>query len=158
MRVKYKALAFAGVITVLTAALSGESSYSTNNGVIESVKQKEFRRTATLIQNNLQEQASKAAVRASIVVSLPSIQDAFRKGDREQLVERLVPAFSVQRDKFSVCEGQFHLAPATSFLRIYDVTAGRGWDPSSFRERVLATNPKQETQKGIEIGRRGLVC
>ena len=63
MQVKYKALAFVGVITVLTAALSGWSSYSTNNGVIESAKQKELRGTATLIQNDLLEQASKAAAR-----------------------------------------------------------------------------------------------
>ena len=90
------------------------------------------------------------------MVSLPSIQEAFRKGDRDQLVERLVPAFLVQRDKFGVREGQFHLAPATSFLRIFDVTAGHGEDLSSFREMVLATNRKQEAQKGIEIGRRGL--
>jgi hypothetical protein len=41
-------------------------------------------------------------------------------------------------------------------LRIYDVTAGHGEDLSGFREMVLATNRKQEAQKGIEIGRRGL--
>ena len=156
MQVKYKALAFVGTITVFTAAISGWSSYATNNSVIENAKQKELRGTATLIQNDLLEQATKAAARASLVVSLPSIQEAFRKGDREQLVERLVPAFMTQRDKFGVREGQFHLAPASSFLRIYDITAGHGEDLSSFREMVLATNRKQEAQKGIEIGRRGL--
>ena len=34
--------------------------------------------------------------------------------------------------------------------------AGHGEDLSSFREMVLATNRKQEAQKGVEIGRRGL--
>lgn len=156
MHVKYKALMLVGVVTILTAGISGWSSYATNSGIIESAKQKELRGTATLIQNDLQEQATKAAARASLVVSLPSIQDAFRKGDREQLIQRLEPAFLIQRDKFGIREGQFHLAPAMSFLRIYDVTAGHGEDLSGFREMVLATNRKQESQKGIEIGRRGL--
>lgn len=156
MHVKYKALLLVGAVTIVTAAISGWSSYATNSAIIESAKQKELLGTATLIQNDLQEQAGKAAARASLIVSLPSIQDAFRKGDREQLVQRLVPAFLIQRDKFGIREGQFHLAPATSFLRIYDVTAGHGEDLSAFREMVLATNRKQEPQKGIEIGRRGL--
>ena len=156
MHVKYKALMLVGVITIVTAGISGWSSYATNNGIIESAKQKELRGTATLIQNDLQEQATKAAARASLVASLPSIQEAFRKGDREQLIQRLLPAFLIQRDKFGIREGHFHLAPAISFLRIYDVTAGHGEDLSGFREMVLATNRKQESQKGIEIGRRGL--
>ncbi len=156
MHVKYKALTFIGVITIFTAAISGWSSYATNSGIIESAKQKELRGTATLIQNDLQEQAGKAAARASLVVSLPSIQEAFRAGNRDQLVQRLVPAFLIQRDKYGIREGQFHTAPAVSFLRIYDVTAGHGEDLSAFREMVLATNRKQESQKGIEIGRRGL--
>lgn len=156
MQVKYKALAFVGVITILTATISGWSSYATNKGIIETAKQKELRGTAVLIQTDLQEQSGKGAARASIIASLPSIQEAFRAGDREQLVKRLVPAFTIQRDKYGVREGQFHLAPATSFLRLYDINAGHGEDLSAFREMVLAANRKQESQKGVEIGRQGL--
>jgi len=156
MHVKYKALAFIGAITIVTSAISGWSSYASNRGIIEAAKQKELRNTATMIQNDLGEQANKAAARASMVVNLPSIQDAFRAGDLDQLVARLQPVFLVQRDKYGVREGQFHTAPAISFLRIYDPKAGHGEDLSSFREMVLATNRKQEPQKGVEIGRRGL--
>lgn len=156
MQLKYKALAIVVLVTIITSTISGWSSYSTNTGVIDSAKQKELRATATLIQNNISDQESKAAARASMVVNLPSIQDAFRKGDRDELAKRLVPLFLVQRDKYGVREGQFHLAPATSFLRLYDLKAGHGEDLSSFREMVLATNRKGEPQNGVEIGRRGL--
>ncbi len=156
MHVKYKALLFVGAITIVTAAVSGWSSYATNTSIVEIAKQNELRATATLIQNDLQEQATKAAARASMVATLPSIREAFRAQNRDQLVKRLVPAFLIQRDKYGIREGQFHLAPAVSFLRLYDVTAGHGEDLSKFREMVLATNRKQESQKGIEIGRRGL--
>lgn len=156
MQVKYKALAIVGLVTIITSGISGWSSYSTNVGVIDSAKQKELRATATLIQNDISEQEAKAAARASLIVSLPSIQDAFRRGDREDLAKRLVPPLLIQRDKYGVREGHFHLAPATSFLRLYDLEAGHGEDLSSFREMVLATNRKGEPQKGVEIGRRGL--
>jgi methyl-accepting chemotaxis protein len=156
MQVKYKALTLVGIITILTSTISGWSSYTTNKGIIETAKQKELRGTAVLIQTDLQEQAGKGAARASLIASLPSIQEAFRAADRDQLVRRLVPAFETQRDKYGVREGQFHLAPATSFLRVFDVTAGHGEDLSSFREMVLAANRKQESQKGVEIGRQGL--
>jgi len=156
MHVKYKALVFVGAITIVTSAISGWSSYTSNASIIEVARQKELRATATLIQNDLLEQMNKAAARASIVVTMPSIQQAFRAGDRDQLVERLLPVFLLQRDKYGVREGQFHTAPATSFLRLYDAKAGWGEDLSSFREMVLATNRKQLPQKGVEIGRRGL--
>lgn len=156
MHVKYKALWPIAVVTIVTAAISGWSSYATNSAVIESAKQRELRGTATLIQNDLQEQAGKGAARASIVAHLPSIQDAFRRDSREDIAKRLVPAFLIQRDKYGVREGQFHLAPAISYLRVYDLNAGHGEDLSSFREMVLAANRKQESQKGVEIGRRGL--
>ena len=156
MHVKYKSLILVGAVAVVTAALSGWSSYTTNKQIIEAAKRDEMTRVATLIQNDLQEQSNKAAARASMVATLPSIVSAFRAQDRQQLVDRLVPTFLIQRDKFGIREGQFHLAPAISYLRIYDVTAGHGEDLSGFREMVLATNRKQGAQKGVEIGRRGL--
>lgn len=83
MQLKYKALAIVVLVTAITSTISGWSSYSTNAGVIDSAKQKELRATAILIQNNISDQESKAAARASMVVNLPSIQEAFRKSDRE---------------------------------------------------------------------------
>jgi len=156
MQNKLKALSVVALVTVLTAAISGWSSYATNTHVIESARQNELRGVAKLIQNDLQEQSDKAAARAALVVHLTSIQQAFRKGDRKELEERLAPAFEIQRAKYGVLDAQFHLAPATSFLRIYDPQEAHGEDLSGFREMVLATNRTNEAQKGVEIGRRGL--
>lgn len=156
MNSKLKVLGIVATLSVVLAAVSGWSSYRTNREVIDFAKRNELLVTATLIQNDLQEQSNKAAARASMVVSLPSIQEAMRKQDRDQLVARLQKSFLIQRDKYGMREGQFHLPPATSFLRIYDIKAGHGEDLSSFREMVLTANRKQEAQKGIEVGRRGL--
>ncbi len=110
----------------------------------------------TLIQSNLREAMYKAAARASIVVNLPSIKEAFRAGNRERILDGLLPSFLIERDRYGILEGQFHTAPATSFLRIYDPTEGHGEDLSSFREMVVNTNKDHEPREGIELGRRGL--
>lgn len=144
-----------GVATV-TSAISGFAGYSASARITDNAKRRELKGVATVIQNSMAEQANKAAARASMVASLPSIQEAFRARDRETLVRRLGPAFAIQKEQYGVREGQFHLAPAISFLRIFDPKNGHGEDLSSFREMVLATNRKHEPQKGIELGRRGL--
>ncbi len=156
MKIQLKAPLIVVSITLMTAGLSAYSSYSANVRMIEAAKQRELRTTATVIQTSIAEQTSKASARAALVTALPSIKDAFRHQDRAELARRLVPAFLEQREKFGVREGHFHLAPAISFLRLFDLEAGHGEDLSGFREMVLATNRHQEPQKGVEIGRRGL--
>ncbi|MDB5101852.1 MAG: hypothetical protein JWM80_6273 [Cyanobacteria bacterium RYN_339] len=156
MQIKYLAQVIVISIATVTSALQAYAGYSSSSAMIESAKRKELQTTATLIQNSIAEQSAKAAARASMTVNLPSIQQAFRKGDREELMQRLGPAYIAQRDQFGVREAQFHLAPAISFLRVYAPEAGHGEDLSSFREMVLATNRHTEPQRGIEIGRRGL--
>lgn len=142
--------------TLIMAGISAYSSIVSQQALVESCKQRELNQTITLIQNDLQEQMNKAAARASIVVNLPSIKEAFRAGSRERILDRLLPAFLIQRDRYDVAEGQFHTAPATSFLRIYAPNDGHGEDLSSFREMVVNTNKEHEPRKGVEIGRRGL--
>lgn len=155
MKLRLKAPLIVITISIITSFFLGYSSYNSNVRLIESAKQRELQTVATLIQNSIQEQTNKAAARASLVANLPSIQEAFRNKDRDQLIKRLVPAFLIQREQFGVREGQFHLAPATSYLRVFDVTAPQE-DLSGFREMVLAANRQQEVQKGVEVGRRGL--
>jgi hypothetical protein len=142
--------------TLLMAGISAYSSIVSHQAVFEGCKQRELRLAATLIQADLQLQMEKAAARASIVVNLPSIKESFRAGNRARILDRILPAFLIQRDRFGVLEGQFHLAPATSFLRIYAPEDGQGEDLSSFREMVVSANKDHEPRKGIEIGRQGI--
>ncbi|CAK0778359.1 HAMP domain-containing protein [Gammaproteobacteria bacterium] len=156
MNVKWKSQLLLFSVAITTSLLSAYSGFSSSDAMIESAKRRELNVTATLIQNSIAEQTAKAAARASLIASLPSIKQAFRAQNRDDLVARLVPAMLLQRDQFGVREGQFILPPATSFLRIYDPKAGHDEDLSSFRQMVLAANRHEEPQRGIEIGRRGL--
>jgi len=156
MNIKWKSQLLLFMVAITTSVLSAYSSFQANNAMIESAKKRELNVTATLIQSNINEQITKASALASMVASLPSIKQAFRAKNREDIAARLLPAMIIQRDQFGVREGQFILPPAISFLRIYALKDGQGEDLSGFRQMVLVANRTGEPQRGMEIGRRGL--
>lgn len=142
--------------TLLMAAISAYSSIVSHQAVFEGCKRREMGLVATLIQTDLQEQMTKAAARASIAVNLPSVKEAFRAGNRERMLDRVLPVYLIQRDRFGVLDAEFHTAPATSFLSIYAPQDGQAEDQSSFREMVVNANKEHEPRKGVEIGRQGV--
>jgi hypothetical protein len=143
-------------VVLITTGISAYFSYTSDQSLILGAKQREMRLVANLIQNKIQEESEKAAATASMVVSQPSVATAFRKGNRDDLIDRLLPTFLVQKGKYGVREAQFIYPPATSFLRLFQIDAGQGEDLSSFREMIVKANREQEAQSGIEVGRRGL--
>lgn len=89
------------------------------------------------------------------VANDPEVQEAFASQDRARLTELTLPAYQVLDEKFDVPQYQFHLPPATSFLRLHQLDQ-YGDDLSSFRATVLAVNAEKQPIAGIEIGRGGL--
>ncbi|CAK0750457.1 membrane hypothetical protein [Gammaproteobacteria bacterium] len=156
MNGKQSVLALVVPSVLFVTGISAYSAWVSDQNIIQGAKQRELSTTAILIQNDIQEQANRAAAIASLIVSLPSIKEAFRAGNREELAQRLVSAFLLQRSRYGVQEAQFHYPPATSFLRLFQVDTGHGEDLSSFRDMVVKTNRDQESQKGIEVGRGGI--
>jgi methyl-accepting chemotaxis protein len=156
MNIKWKSQLLLFMVAITTSIVSAYTGFGASNAMIENAKKRELNVTATLIQSNIAEQINKASARASLVSSLPSIKQAFRAKNREDIAARLLPAMIVQRDQFGVREGQFILPPAISFLRIYALKDGHGEDLSGFRQMVLVANRTGEPQRGMEIGRRGL--
>jgi len=156
MNIKWKSQLLLFMVAITTSIVSAYTGFGASNAMIENAKKRELNVTATLIQSNIAEQINKASARASLVSSLPSIKQAFRAKNREDIATRLLPAMIVQRDQFGVREGQFILPPAISFLRIYALKDGHGEDLSGFRQMLLVANRTGEPQRGMEIGRRGL--
>jgi methyl-accepting chemotaxis protein len=156
MQLRLKVPFLVTLVVLVTSIFLAFSSYQSALQSIEAAGKKELETAAILIQNTIQEQSQKALARADLISRLPSIQQAFRDNKPDQLLQIIQPAFDVQRNRFSITEGQFHLAPATSYLRVFAPTQGRGEDLSSFREMVVLTNSRQESESGVEIGRSGL--
>jgi putative methionine-R-sulfoxide reductase with GAF domain len=96
-----------------------------------------------------------AVALASEVANNPEVQAAFAHRDRERLIELTLPSYQVIDAQFDIPQYQFHLAPATSFLRLHNLEQ-YGDDLSSFRSTVLAANAEKRAISGLEIGRGGL--
>ncbi len=84
-----------------------------------------------------------------------NVINAFKNNDRELLKSILLPVYSKKlKPEYGIAQFQFHIPPATSFLRLHK-PAKFGDDLSSFRKTVLKVNETHKPVVGIEVGRGG---
>lgn len=156
MNANLKAMILMLTVVVGTAALSGYLAFSANQAILDSAMQRELTLVRKLVQSTIDEQIAKASARAALISNLPSVQQAFRAQDPDQLTQQLLAPMLIQREQFGVREAQFHLPPASSFLRLFNLNEPPGEDLSSFRPLVVAANQQHQPAHGISIGRQGL--
>lgn len=98
-----------------------------------------------------------AEMMAALVANIPDVQQNFADGNRDALADLLVPSFKVlkQNPDYAARQFQFHLPPATSFLRVHKPKKF-GDDLSSFRKTVVKTNSSKNPVRGLEKGVAGL--
>ncbi len=92
---------------------------------------------------------------AELVASMPEVQKSLAEKNRSRLLELTLPLYRSGREKLNIKQFQFHLPPATSFLRLHKVDK-YGDDLSGFRFTVLEANQEKRPKYGIEKGRFGL--
>jgi methyl-accepting chemotaxis protein len=100
---------------------------------------------------SVQEETNRALSLAKAVAYDPEIAKAFAAGDRPALLRRLAAPFAALKQDLGAEQAQFHLPPATSFLRIH-MPAKYGDDLSSFRNTVLLANQSHQPVLGLEHG------
>jgi methyl-accepting chemotaxis protein len=101
------------------------------------------------------EQKSEHALSLAMqIANLPAAQVALSGQNREALERAYLSSYRELDAMFDVPQAQFHLPPATSFLRLHEPDRF-GDDLSTFRFTVLNTNATQEPTYGLEVGRGG---
>ncbi len=140
------AVMFVGFITINTFNTSAD---------IEASEEQTLADKLEIFQERLESRESFAVGLALEVANNPEIQAAFAAGDRERLTELTLPSYLLIDEQFDVPQHQFHLPPATSFLRLHSLDKFDD-DLSSFRFTVLKANAEQQPVSGLEIGRGGL--
>ena len=96
-----------------------------------------------------------ALATSALISNLPEVQNAMRDGDRDALAASFVPGFAKMKAEYNVRQFQFHVPPATSFLRVHKPEKF-GDDLSGFRKTVVEANAQSKPVKGLEIGVAGL--
>ncbi|WP_088348546.1 MULTISPECIES: cache domain-containing protein [Rhodomicrobium] len=107
-----------------------------------------------IIAFNLEGTATNALARAEMTAADPLVRKLLAAQDRPGLLAHTQAMFNEQRDKYGVDQVQFHLAPATSFLRLQNPVLFSD-DLSRYRPVVVAVNREHVARKGIEIARTG---
>jgi methyl-accepting chemotaxis protein len=120
----------------------------------DAVEAERFKTMQSIAETALRDAENRALGRAELIADLPAVQKLFAAGDREGLLAELKKAFADQKARHGVDQGQFHVPPATSFLRLHDPNKF-GDDLSVTRPMIVAANRDKQPLKGIAIARNG---
>ena len=141
------ALSAVGVLA-LTAFAVNELSDQLRAG--EDASLKALRNQAESAMNA---ELDKAGAAALAIARNPRLSELFALGERQALADELAPVWKDLKAA-GARQGQYHLAPATSFLRLHKPSKF-GDDLSGFRNTVLKSNADGVTVRGLEEGRGG---
>ena len=121
----------------------------------QTAEQRELHALHNSVVAEIEALGQQALAGSALVAGVPDVQQAMKAGDRDRLAAMFVPAFPALKDQYQVRQFQFHLPPATSFLRVHKPEKF-GDDLSGFRKTVVEANTARRPIKGLEIGVAGL--
>lgn len=125
------------------------------SGIIDRADQRELRSHYDALQSRIAEESHRAAAMSAVVAAIPATQEAMAKQDRDALVKLFGPVFAATKSDYGVDQFQFHVPPATSYLRVHQPTKF-GDDLSGFRKTVVLANQDKKAVVGLEGGHAGL--
>ncbi len=147
-------LGFAFVLILALAMVVPVVNIKISDVVLEA-ERKELKNLYKSAMAEIESEGRLAQAMSYIIASMPEMSQAMAEGRRDDLAARTVPLFKELKKQYAVRQFQFHLPPATSFLRAHKAKKF-GDDLSSFRKTILATNSSKKAVKGLEKGVAGL--
>ena len=138
------------VLSVLLPVVNIEIS-----DVVHEAEKKELVNLYKSAMAEIESEGRLATAMSYIISSVPEMTQAMAEGRRDDLAKSTVPLFKELKKQYAVRQFQFHLPPATSFLRAHKEKKF-GDDLSSFRKTIIATNESKKPVKGLEKGVAGL--
>ncbi|HWB75155.1 MAG TPA: cache domain-containing protein [Nannocystaceae bacterium] len=143
-------IAAATAVLVLTGVVSNWLF----SGLTTRVEESQFDAMEAILAFNLEGAESKALARAEMVADLPATAKLLAAQDRAGLLAEYAAAFHTQHEKHGVDQMQFHLPPATSFLRLH-APENYGDDLAASRPLVVAVNQEHIPMKAASIAFSG---
>jgi len=148
---KFRILVPIVLVSIFSSGVLTYNSYLKTRSMMHSQEMERYNYIGILIQGHMNSITKQARLGIESVVNNPGVQEAFAAKDREKLLQITAPIFE-EAKKDGVAQFQFHLSPATSFLRLH-MPAKYGDDLSSFRKTVVEANSSRKMVEGLEEGR-----
>jgi hypothetical protein len=124
-------------------------------GIVERADERELRSHYDALQSRLGQEARRAAAMSAVVATIPAVQEAMARNDRDALIVLFGPGFAALKSDYGVDQFQFHTPPAISYLRVHQPQKF-GDDLAGFRKTVVAANQVRKPVVGLEGGVAGL--
>ncbi len=155
MTLRMKILAAVFSAAVVAAAAVGAPLYLGAERLVAEAAEAELATYSGKLEDALQAEIRRGLAMATQTAVQPWVGAAMRDGDRERVAREMGPGFPELKSAHGVAQVQFHLPPATSFLRLHNLEKF-GDDLSSFRATVVRANRDKRAVAGLERGRGGL--
>ena len=116
----------------------------------------DFKSFSQLLDQKVQSKINEMASQLDGILVNRDVITFFNDGERDSLKTLLLPLFKNSLEaRSNIAQFQFHLPPATSFLRLHK-TEKFGDDLSGFRQTVVKSNASRSAVAGVEVGRGGV--
>jgi methyl-accepting chemotaxis protein len=155
MSLQMRILMAVAAAAIVAGAAVGLPLYLGAERLVDQAAVRELQALNRRLETALQAEIDRAQALAASVATQPWIAAAIAEDDRDALAEAYGPGFEAMKAGHGVVQFQFHLPPATSFLRVHRLDRF-GDDLSSFRFTVIEANRARRAVAGLERGRGGL--
>lgn len=148
------------IIVVVTLGIVILSSINIGTQVMQASAQTEaatrqlFSEAAGSFNAALAQNLNSLSLSVESILTDDAAVSAFMAGDRASLITRQSALFTSMKERFGIEQFQYHLPPATSFLRLHSLKVF-GDDLSAFRATVVEANRTRKPVIGLEVGRGG---
>ncbi|MFW5453657.1 methyl-accepting chemotaxis protein [Thioalkalivibrio sulfidiphilus] len=155
LKISVRLLGGIAILLLLTVGLILPVVLNNLGGMSQRAEERQLQDLFLSLRTAIDAQSQQAEAMAASVSNIPEIQAAFAARDRDRLAELTVPIFQNMGQSHGIDQFQFHLAPATSYLRVHRPDR-HGDDLSAFRNTVVETNRTRRAVQGLERGVAGL--
>ena len=125
------------------------------DAVIQEAERRELRSLHGNLVAALEAESRRGSAMSTLIAGIPEVQQAFAERQRAQLADWFVPGFDALQARHGIAQFQFHLPPATSFLRVHGPDKF-GDDLTDIRQTIIETNRNRAPISGLERGVYGL--
>ena len=150
---KFNTLLFGGAL-ISAIAVAG-TVFTLSERFVSQAMQDKLASVETEFQSELSASQRSATMLAKLVAEQQSVKQSFAALDRDTLAAEFKSSFEMLKNEYDVRQFQFHLPPATSFLRVHKPEKF-GDDLSGFRNTVLQVNSTKTSLSGLEAGVAGI--
>jgi len=140
-------------ILLITVILAGYDYYSFRQNLYDDTAEL-MESVSGSLEENLNQKLHDLSLSVHTIANDAEASAMMANGDRKGLEKRYLAFYKEIKKKHGIAQFQYHLPPATSFLRLHKPGKFND-DLSSFRKTVVKVNQTKQPVVGLEVGRGG---